>query len=91
MKNPETGKFQEQKFDAEKIPGKHIWLIVNTKDVWFQSVCYCINGIARGYLNFSPLDTFMLAITMHIIFNRPRNTIIGIPTRIKHNGITSTM
>jgi hypothetical protein len=50
---------------------------------------YCINGIARGYLKSSPFGALTLAIIIQMTLRTTRKMIIGIPTRIKHKGITS--
>lgn len=52
---------------------------------------YCINGIANGYLNLSPLEAFMLAMIMQTIFRTPRNITIGIPIKMKQRGNDSTI
>jgi hypothetical protein len=49
---------------------------------------YCMKGITSGYLKSSPLGALMLAIMIQTTLRIPRKTIIGIPTIIKHKGIT---
>ena len=44
----------------------------------------------KGYLNSSPLEALMLAMTMQTILRVPNKISIGIPIKIKHKGIVST-
>lgn len=46
-----------------------------------------MNGMARGYLKYSPFDALMLATMIQTISSTPRNKSIGIPTRMKQSGI----
>lgn len=48
---------------------------------------HCMNGIDNGYLNLSPFEDLMLAMTMQTTFRKPKNMTIGIPIIIKHKGI----
>jgi hypothetical protein len=50
-----------------------------------------MNGMASGYLNSTPFDAFMLAITIKIIRRSIRIAIIGNPIMMKHKGIVRIM
>jgi len=49
---------------------------------------YCIKGIAKGYLNLSPLDAFMLATMIQITFSVISMPINRKPIKMKHKGAT---
>ena len=51
---------------------------------------YCINGIESGYLNSSPFEALMLAITIQIIFRITIKAIIGNPIIMIQSGAART-
>lgn len=52
---------------------------------------YCTNGMARGYLNSSPLEALMLAMMIQIIFSVTSMNMMGKPIMIIQSGATSIM
>ncbi len=50
-----------------------------------------MKGITRGYLKYSPLDAFTLAMIVHMSFNNRRAPIMGNPIIIKHKGTARTI